>query len=381
MWEMSAIGYSIFAGHGFGSPWVTPSGPTAWTAPLYPYIVAGVLSIFGVTSAAAFALFTFNSVFSALTCWTVYRIAERVFGRRAAVGSAWVWALYPFAIYWSVEWVWDTTLCTFLLSLLFLWTLEMESDVRLWPWLRYGLVWGLVALSNTSVVAFLPFAGGWLAYRLLRQGKAWLRPAVAGAVMFWAVVSPWIVRDYMVFHKVLFIRGNLGSEFRSGNNPAAAGSWVPEYRVGNDVELFHQYLRVGEVRFSEEQGRLAKQWIHENPKRFLELSCLRVYHFWIGWAQWDTRLFEVAFSALGTLGIIGMFYAVYARVRGAFLFASLLLVYPSLYYFVFTTDRYRHPIEPELVVLAVSVFVGEHVSKRRLGKHREAVVTGAQAAR
>jgi len=39
--------------------------------------------------------------------------------------------------------------------------------------------------------------------------------------------------------------------------------------------------------------------------------------------------------------------------RGAWLFAGLVLTYPTTYYFVFPHARYRHPIEPELIIVAV----------------------------
>jgi hypothetical protein len=41
------------------------------------------------------------------------------------------------------------------------------------------------------------------------------------------------------------------------------------------------------------------------------------------------------------------------KVRGAWLFAGLILTYPTTYYFVFPHARYRHPIEPELIILVV----------------------------
>jgi len=34
----------------------------------------------------------------------------------------------------------------------------------------------------------------------------------------------------------------------------------------------------------------------------------------------------------------------------------LVLAYPTVYYFVFPGARYRHPIEPELLILAVFLF-------------------------
>ena len=123
----------------------------------------------------------FNSVFSALTSWTIYRIARRVFNETVAVWSGWVWALLPYSIYWSVYWVWETSLSAFLLSLLFVLTLEMEDDDRLWSWFGYGLLWGIVALTNTSMVAWLPFSGCWLAYQLYRRGKRFVVPVALGA--------------------------------------------------------------------------------------------------------------------------------------------------------------------------------------------------------
>ena len=192
--------------------------------PLYPWLISLAFRAFGVFShAAAFAMLVFNSVFSALTSWTIYRIARRVFNETVAVWSGWVWALLPYSIYWSVTWIWETSLSAFLLSLLFMLTLEMEGDDRLSSWFGYGLLWGIAALTNTSVIAWLPFSGCWLAYQLHRRGKRFVVPVVLGAVVFWATLTPWLVRNYSVFGKPIFVRGDLGVELRVGNNPAGRG--------------------------------------------------------------------------------------------------------------------------------------------------------------
>src|ERR1700692_258395 len=52
-WEMGRIARSIAQGQGFSSPTDLPSGPSAWTAPVYPYILGGVFKIFGVYTSAA----------------------------------------------------------------------------------------------------------------------------------------------------------------------------------------------------------------------------------------------------------------------------------------------------------------------------------------
>jgi hypothetical protein len=43
-YEAGAIAKSIAVGDGFSSPFREPTGPTAWMMPLYPYLLALVLS-------------------------------------------------------------------------------------------------------------------------------------------------------------------------------------------------------------------------------------------------------------------------------------------------------------------------------------------------
>src|SRR5581483_9028198 len=68
-WEAGRIARSIATNQGFSSPTDLPTGPTAWEAPLYPYLLAGVFKLFGVYSrGSAWIILALNSVFSGLTC-------------------------------------------------------------------------------------------------------------------------------------------------------------------------------------------------------------------------------------------------------------------------------------------------------------------------
>src|SRR6201997_2058737 len=166
-WEMGRLARSIATGHGFSSPTDLPSGPSAWAPPLYPYILAGVFKLFGIYSQlSAWIILAFNSVFGALTCLTIYRIGERMYGESVARASAWTWAVFPYAIYWPVRVVWETSLSTFLLSVTLLWTLEMRETPPPWRrWIWFGIVWGVIVLTNTALLAVLPLSLAWLLYR------------------------------------------------------------------------------------------------------------------------------------------------------------------------------------------------------------------------
>src|SRR6266581_4827327 len=72
-WEMGRLARSIALGQGFSSPTDLPTGPSAWAPPLYLYILAGVFRLFGIYSPlSAWVILTCNSLFSALTCLTLY---------------------------------------------------------------------------------------------------------------------------------------------------------------------------------------------------------------------------------------------------------------------------------------------------------------------
>ena len=385
MFEMASLGRSLATGHGFSSPYDFDTGPSALTAPIYPWIVSLTFRAFGVFSeGAGFAIVIFNSIFSALTCWTVYRIAKRIFNENVAVWSGWAWCLSPYALYYSVSWVWETSLSAFLLSVLFLLTLEMEDDNRLGSWFRYGIVWGVAALVNTALLAWLPFSGCWLAYRLYRGGKAFLMPVVASAIVFWVVLTPWLVRNYQVFGQVVFLRDNFGNEFRSGNNPEAEGWKVGSYDAGRNPELLPVYKRLGEPAMNAAQMKAAKEWVEENPGRFVELCVRRFYYFWAGLpVTWmgqplppSKQLKNLLFLATSLLSFAGLFLVIKKRVHGLFLFTTLIVFYPLTYYISVPEPRYRHAIEPVLLILAVFVV---WVVYSRWRRNEPATVTSVEA--
>jgi hypothetical protein len=318
-WEIGRIAYSLAHGMGFSSPFGGDTGPSAWTAPVYPWIVSLAFRIFGSYSqASAFALLTFNSLCAALTCWTIYRSALRIFNPTVAIWSGWIWALLPYTIFWSVRWIWETSLSAFLLSLLFMLTAEMDGDGRLSSWIGYGLLWGIAALTNPAALSFLPFAGCWLAYQLHRRGKPWVAPVLLSAVIFWMTVMPWLVRNYEVMGQPVFIRDNFGNELRVANNPLAEGLQVSAYHPAQNNLVLAKYKRMGEVAFCTDQGRLAKQWIAENPGKFAVITLRRVILFWAGIPRVlrsqrlaDTK--DALFLATSVLAIWGVLLALEAQ--------------------------------------------------------------------
>ena len=353
-WEIGRIAYSLANGHGFSSPFGGDTGPSAWNAPVYPWIVSLAFRVFGsYTHAAAFALLTFNSLCAALTCWPIYRIARRVFNETVAVWSGWIWALLPYIIYWSVRWIWETSLIGVPVTLPFMLTVEMEGDNRLTSWFGYGVLWGVDRPHQSlSRCRSYPSPDAGSPINLSAAASASLLPAAVSAVVFWMTMMPWLVRNYEVFHKPVFVRDNVGVEIRCGNNPLAEGIWVAMYHPSQNPLLYEKYQENGRGRLLRREGRLAKQWITENPRQFAVITFRKFIFFWNGLPRLSKhaqleQIQELALSGdVGPGRSWGLLLALKRRVHGVFLFASLMIVYPLVYYVSFTHPRYRHPIDP-----------------------------------
>jgi len=363
-WEMGRVARSIAQGQGFSNPYGGNTGPTAWEPPLYPYLIGGAFKIFGVyTYASAWVLLTINSLLAALTCIPIYLIGLKIFGERVAIWSARVWALLPYVWYWSIHWIWDTTFTPLILSLIFLLALNLadaegEASPRWRGWVLFGMLWGVGALANPSMLSFLPFCGLWVWWRRSRRGLPSVAGVVASSVVFFLVLSPWLVRNYSVFGQFVFLRDDFGLQLRLGNWKGADGMLMAYLQPNLNNLEFEKFQRMGELAYASDCKRQAFEWIRENPQRFLVISLKRFFYYWNGVPKaTDSRSpvdFRTSlFLAWSVLAIWGLFRAVKQKRPGAWLLTGLVLTYPTTYYFIFPHARYRHPIEPELLILAV----------------------------
>ena len=356
---MGRIGRSIALGHGFSSPYEGNTGPSAWEPPLYPFLIGGVFKIFGIyTFASAWVLLSINSLLASLTTIPIFWIAHRTFGERIAVWSAYSWALCPYVWYWSIHWIWDTTFTPLVLACIFLLALELQD----WPgwrgWIIFGALYGVGALANPTMLAFLPFCGLWIWRERYRRGLPSVGGVALASLAFFLVLSPWLIRNYEAFGRFVFIRDDFGLQFRLGNGPYADGMLTPFLQPNLDPAELEKFQRMGELAYGAECKHVAFDWIRAHPGRFAVISLKRFFYFWNGVPRPTSSVSWIdfrssAFLATSVLALWGLGRALRQKRPGAWLFAGLVLMYPAVYYFVYPHARYRHPMEPELIILIV----------------------------
>ena len=201
-WETGKVARSIVTGDGFSlSILRTNPGPPRYAAAaadssLCIHIWSRLfLNCSGIpyTASSALVLLTLNNLFSSLTCLPIYFIARRVFGPGVATSSGWAWVIFQYSIALSNTVIWETLLTTMLFS------------TAVWATLYLGEIQPLHRLGRLRIVvgsygprgpcnAFRPAVsrrldlGSTLATREIML----LVQAFASALVFFAVVTPWI---------------------------------------------------------------------------------------------------------------------------------------------------------------------------------------------
>jgi 4-amino-4-deoxy-L-arabinose transferase-like glycosyltransferase len=379
-WEAGRIARALVTGYGYSDPFANVyyahTGPTAWLPPLYPLLLAGIFRIFGVfTHASAWVLFAIQSAFSAATALATYEIGARILSRRIALWSAWIWALYPAAMQYAVRWPWEMTITTALFSFVLVLALRMRRiggptltsnlEPQAAQWLLFGLLWALIALSNSTLLIFLPVCGLWILLPGMKNPGGILRtlagPLLA-ALVFVACIMPWTIRNYAVFHTFIPLRGNFGAELYMGNGPGSTGFLMEYDHPFQSAEQLRLYAGMGEVRYVAMRGAAAKQFVAAHPAHFAADVARRVYFFWAGvphpsdeaWYNELGRTLNFAFISIA--GLLGLGLALRNRVPAAGLFAWAFLLLPIPYYLVTVHARFRHPLEPLITILGVYLF-------------------------
>ncbi len=370
--EVTRIAASIANGNGFSSPFREPTGPSAWIPPVYPYLLAGIFRGFGTFTAAAYwVVVLLNITLHAFACVLLFVLSGEIFGPRVGWYSGCALAGFPLlffplallhvlggpsgqGLFIPPNLIWYTHFSELAILLLIWLTLHPPNSI-----IR-GAIWGLIVLTNPTVLALAPAFFAWSLWRK----ESW---RALGLSCFLAAlcVAPWLVRNYLVFHQTVFIRDNLGVELRVGNQPGYRGRWDAQLHPDrSDVELL-RLASVGEVDYAKGAGQEAFRIIRSDPREFLQNTALRVVYWWIGNPLQSHRLGrfryikylpQIIFSVLSIWGVV---QALRNKNRPALLFVAVLVFYPLIYYVTHTFEGffYQYPIQPEMLALAASALI------------------------
>ena len=378
-WEVGWVARALAGGHGFSSPYYPISGPTALVPPLYTALLAEVFRLFGIYSLkSGFIILSLNSLFSTLTCIPIYFSAKYSLGMRGAKIACCAWAVYPFAIYFSADRVWEYSLTSLLFTTCFCIAQRIHGSSKPIAWIGFGALYGLTALSNPAILSVLPFLLALALWNARKAGRPWLLHGVLTVVSVLMVIAPWTARNYRVLHVICPVRDNFWLEFYVGNfGDTSEPNPPPLHPASNPVEM-QRYLSLGETVYMAEKHALAIDYVRRHPQFFAVDTLRRVVCYWSGFWSYSREFRQIEPFALpnilycGTMTLLMLRGArrLWREDRNAALpYLVLIAIFPLTYYITHSWMDSRQPIEAAIVVLAIAGWIS--------GKSRQSAADGS----
>ncbi len=282
--EHRSIAKAINGGRGFADPFNEPTGPTAWMAPVLPMIQALLLALGGINLAVV-AIVLLQNMSLVFTGWLVLRAAARCSWPHAPVVSV----VLFFASTWfyfssCYQFTHDAWLIMLLVGFLF-----YLAD-RLWknPFTpRTATCWGLA--GGVAILSAPSLGPVWLALTaLLARSSRRARPFIVSFLVAAAVVTPWMIRNAIVFGRIIPVKSNLFFEIYQSNALEPDGLLHDEtgnthpFRTSGTERS--RYRILGEIAYLDEYRAASLDVIRRDPVRFLAriknrfLAATLVYH-------------------------------------------------------------------------------------------------------
>jgi 4-amino-4-deoxy-L-arabinose transferase-like glycosyltransferase len=341
-------------------------------APLYPYLLAALYTVFGRSLDAVYLV---QIGLAVAGCHALYRAGREMGGENVGLGAALLAALYGPFLFYDAQLAKESPAVA--VTCFLLWVLAAaRGRPGTWRWLGAGALLGVLALLRENALLLLPFLvplawsreGGARAF--LRRGGA----LVAGLVL---ALLPVALRNGVVGGDFLPTTFQGGVNFYIGNNPQADGTYqpivpgkqIPALERREPVRIAEQAagrrLTGGEV--SRYWLRRSLAWARREPGAFLRLQVRKLGMFW-SWYEWPDavdyyhvktlssvlRLPLLEFGGAVLLALAGLVLARARARRHLDPFAPVLLftlgwMLSTVAFFLFA--RYRLPAVPALLVL------------------------------
>ncbi|MBI5099730.1 MAG: glycosyltransferase family 39 protein [Nitrospirae bacterium] len=391
-YEYFALADSIVKGHGFSFNECESWGfggcrdsdkyiPTAHEEPVYPYFMAFLLKTFVIENEFNFTVQFFNLIALLLTSVVVYYLARKVFNAPTGIIAASLLPLWPGVRYLSEHDFNPAIFAGLLISISCYLVIWCSENMSLRRGIVLGGVLGFSSLTYAPIIPFIPLSALFiLVSRTPIRTINW-KTALIIVVTALVVISPWSIRNFIVFGHLVPVKSGFGiiahvsnpilaATFTSGSH-ACTDTLGPFWKARNAKEAieigrtdsrkkafmlkrsfdciqqqapegYEQYNYVERDKF---YLRKTREFILSEPKTFAIMAYDRIISFlFFTWAK-------------GTVSFLFLISAVVSfRNPKARILTVLSLSYLIPYLFiVMWFYRYRYPIEPVIHILAAYV--------------------------
>lgn len=333
---------------------------TAFWEPLFLFVI----SILGSLSRQIILIKFFNSFIYALSIYMLLSLSRQYF--KSDIKNLPVWiavSFLPYNIIYNQK-IMSETLFFFLMTLL-IYMLEKSAGKTIMPWLPaiLGIVSGLIFLTKSQGI----FIACLLVFLYCRNKPGRL---LKFTVFFLIIASPWLARNYMVFHKPVIFPTKGAVTLWARNNPVFL---YQDGKAGNSLEnlALSRALRQKELydfppvsgkdeieRQTEIRSAFLKT-VGQDPVNYLLMCLIRaslVYRLPAG-GDWSLAL------SLLILAVMGAVFVYNVLNRKMPYMNTAILTYIGISVILNSDTRFRIPFDP-LMALSFCVFLKTIIDRR-----------------
>ncbi|MFQ5669709.1 MAG: ArnT family glycosyltransferase [Acidobacteriota bacterium] len=360
--EFDTTARNILRGRGF---WSSDRGGVPYASePGYPLFLAGVYAVTGGSVLMAELL---QAVLGTISCLLLYRIGRDLFDARSGYVAAALLAIHPNHVYYSA-FILGATLKVFVILWMISTVIQAVTVRKLRPAILAGCALGAAIMTRIVVLPYLFMVTLVIGFSRTDTRRRSLH-AAAFFLTALAVLLPWSIRNYRVtgvltvFHpasaRMLAISSDAYTAERLKDEPG--------YKNRREKGLSEETRRVGE---EIEGGSTFREFctalqlwgkrILQTPGEMFRLLSSRFMEFWKLYPRGGrfARPLLQTYSLILNGGIFGFFIwglfraSLAPRVR--LLLVLIVVTFLGVHLLYETVPmRYRMPIEPVLILLAV----------------------------
>lgn len=286
LWEFGMIAANLVRTGVYS--YLAPGVPSAYMPPGYPLLIAAIYATFGIGPVAHLALAVVLLAFEVAIPFLIARLAALIWGARAGriallLALFWPQLLLLSGRLHSIP----ISMATLMLAFVILWS----GPLSLGRAALCGLLIGMYGLFRMELAGLAPvllyaiiFAGGPVRMPLGRRISAFAVLTAVAAL----VVTPWLIRNYRVFDRVIvgtsggynLLRGHnehaTGAGRGMGGADENSGEEIPErvQRLAPDFTSLQDELVADELYRTE-----AIAYARSHPRREIELFFRKAFYF------------------------------------------------------------------------------------------------------
>ena len=292
-WENGDIARKILNGNGYssGDDWglAHDGQSTAHKPPLYPLLLTGIYSFFpdewegGYHAKSHLVVQILQSILYSMIIIFIYLLGRILFDNKIAFISSSILTFTTSYLYY-VRVVERMTLEILLLTIFVYLSFKLK-DFGIRNAFVFGFILSLLILLNGSFIFIIPALIYWIMQNTNKDKLYTIGKWVAClSLTIMICISPWVIRNYLAFNKVIPLTSNFGLELWIGNHELSTGG-IEGIDINHPASWVSQDL-ILQIKDMDEPGKyaflqeIAINNIKKDPVKAIKMRFLSLLQFW-----------------------------------------------------------------------------------------------------